>query len=375
MQVRQLLFLQDRWQEDLPAGLDSPETLVLVFADPQHRDHPALSELATAFPQSVLAGCSSSGEILGDRIYDGSLCGAVIRFEHSHLKAAQCTLQSPEESYLSGKTLAQQLLGPGLRSVLVFSDGLQVNGTQLVRGLSEGLPAEVTITGGLAGDGDRFQSTFVISPSGCASSMVCAVGLYGERLQVGCGSAGGWDVFGPERQVTRAQGSELFELDGRPALDVYRNYLGEQAAQLPASGLLFPLSVRHQAADEERFVRTILSIHEERRSLTFAGDIPEGSLAQLMHATKDHLIDGASSAAGQSAQRCQAPQLLISVSCVGRRLVMGQRTEEEIEASLEHFGPGCINVGFYSYGEIAPNVAGRCDLHNQTMTITAISEN
>lgn len=374
MQVRKLLHHQGHWQEELPGELDSPQTLILVFAAPGRRDDAAWEQLRAAFPQSLLAGCSSSGEILGDCIYDGSLCGAVARFEHSRIQAAQCSLQSPEESFRVGQTLAQELAGPDLRSVLVFSDGLQVNGTHLVRGLAETLPAGVTITGGLAGDGDKFQSTFVVTGDGCLSGVVRAIGLYGDRLSVGCGSAGGWDVFGPERQVTRSEGSELLELDGRPALEVYRNYLGDQAAQLPASGLLFPLSIRHQASDQERFVRTILAINDERKSLTFAGDIPQGSLAQLMHATKDHLIDGASAAAGQSGKTCQTPQLLLSVSCVGRRLVMGQRTEEEIEASLEHFGADCVNVGFYSYGEIAPNVAGRCDLHNQTMTITAISE-
>jgi hypothetical protein len=59
---------------------------------------------------------------------------------------------------------------------------------------------------------------------------------------------------------------------------------------------------------------------------------------------------------------------------VGRRLVLGSRTEEEIEATLEVLPKGTQQIGFYSYGEISPYTAGTCDLHNQTMTLTTLSE-
>jgi hypothetical protein len=142
----------------------------------------------------------------------------------------------------------------------------------------------VVVTGGLAGDGDRFQQTWIITDGTPHSGFVCAAGLYGEQIRIGHGSMGGWDIFGPERTVTRSDGNVLYELDGRPALELYKEYLGERASGLPATGLLFPLSLRTDSSNGESIVRTILAVDEESQSMTFAGDIPEGARAQLMKA-------------------------------------------------------------------------------------------
>ncbi len=238
------------------------------------------------------------------------------------------------------------------------------------------LDDSVVVTGGLAGDGDRFESTWVIDKGKPVSGIVSAVGLYGDAVKLGHGSQGGWDMFGPERVVTRSSANVLYELDGKPALKLYKEYLGERASGLPATALLFPLSLRETREDERRVVRTVLSIDEDEQSMTFAGDLPEGSLAQLMRANFDRLVDGAAgaslSAAGMVGDGSNV--LSIAISCVGRRLVLGERTEEEVEAALENLPTGCRQIGFYSYGEISPYASGHCDLHNQTMTLTAISE-
>lgn len=280
------------------------------------------------------------------------------------------------DSERAGVFIAEQLLRPGLRAVLVLSDGLNVNGSALVRGLTSLLPDGVVVTGGLAGDGSRFERTWVLRNGEPESGFVSAIGLYGDRVRIGHGSKGGWDVFGPERMVTRSEGSVLYELDGKPALPLYKNYLGDVAEELPASALLFPLSLRRDRGDKDSFVRTILAVDEGAQSMTFAGDIPQGHLAQLMRANYDRLIDGAAASAlmtrgnGASDKAC----LSIIVSCVGRRLVLGERTEEELERAAEILPPGSAQVGFYSYGEISPFVFGGCDLHNQTMTLTTITE-
>ena len=164
-------------------------------------------------------------------------------------------------------------------------------------GLNSVLPESVVVTGGLAGDGDRFQTTWVISGGRAQSNLVTAVGFYGNRIQIGHGSKGGWDIFGPERLVTKSQNNVLFELDGKPALDLYKSYLGDRASELPASGLLFPLALRASAGDDKHIVRTLLAIDEKNNSMTFAGDIQQGYLAQLMKANLDRLVDGASKAA------------------------------------------------------------------------------
>ncbi|MGH7149344.1 MAG: FIST signal transduction protein, partial [Planctomycetota bacterium] len=270
----------------------------------------------------------------------------------------------------------RRLLRPDLRGVFLLSDGLRVNGSELVRGANSVLPEPVPVTGGLAGDRVRFRRTWVLEGGEPQDGSLCGVGFYGERIEIGHGSKGGWDRFGPERLVTRSEGNVLFELDGRPALELYKAYLGERASGLPATALLFPLALRENATQGKSLVRTILAVDEGARSLTFAGDVPQGSLAQLMHANFDRLVDGAEGAASMTRRRCESgrPTLAIAISCVGRRLVLGERTEEELEAVGEALPPDARVVGFYSYGEISPFASGRSDLHNQTMTLTTFQE-
>jgi hypothetical protein len=281
---------------------------------------------------------------------------------------------SPEGSLRSGRELGNALAADDLRAVFLLSDGLKVNGTDLVGGLGEIVP-DATITGGLAGDGDRFERTWTLVDGKPVSGFVTAVGLYGEKVQVGHGSRGGWDRFGPERVVTRSQGNVLFELDGEPALELYKAYLGELASGLPATGLLFPLALRANHEDEKQLVRTILSVDEGAQSLVFAGDIPEGHRAQLMQANFDRLVSGAEVAAERAlVPDVPGPYLTIAISCVGRRLVLGERTEDELEAVRHVLPDDNHQVGFYSYGEISPYTSGSCDLHNQTMTLTVVAE-
>ena len=377
MKIQIFSFTADGWSSEPDGALDSDRTLVVLFGASNLIDRPALVQrIFDTYPRSRIMGCSSAGEIHGTRVLDDSLVVAVAKFDHVTLRIADARISGTDESLAAGKEIARQLNAQDLRAVLVLSDGLQVNGSELVRGMNSILPASVTVTGGLAGDGDRFKRTWVIADRRLTPGFVAAVGLYGDAVRVGHGSKGGWDAFGVERRVTRSRGNVLFELDGRPALQLYKEYLGERASGLPAAGLLFPLTLRSAPSDDKRLVRTILAVDEATQSMTFAGDIPEGYYAQLMCANFDRLIQGASEAALSTGNRVAtgpAP-LAIAISCVGRRLVLGERAEEETEATLEVLPPGTRQIGFYSYGEISPYATGHCDLHNQTMTLTTISE-
>lgn len=363
------------WSTPLPAHLNGPSTLVLAFGSPSMADSAALEELRRAFPDSTIAGCSTAGEIHDRQLSDSSVSVGVYQFRRSKVRAVHAPVRGPQDSRRAGTLLAEQLAGPDLRAVLVFSDGLNVNGTELVKGLTSLLDSSVVITGGLAGDGTAFKKTWVLKAGLPIEKVVTAVGLYGSSVRVGHGSKGGWDAFGPERLVTKSSGNVLHELDGQPALPLYKKYLGERASGLPSTALLFPLAIRETRSASHVLVRTILSVDENANTMTFAGDIPEGSVAQLMRANFDRLVGGA----GQSAEMAHSgvgsgPCLCVAVSCVGRRLVLGQRTEEELDAVLSVLAPGTTQVGFYSYGEISPFAAGTCDLHNQTMTLTTINE-
>lgn len=365
------------WSPEAFSPLDSSNTLVLAFGASGLIDRPErISQVLDACPLSQVIGCSTSGEIHGSEISDDSLVVAAVRFDKTLVQTAQAPVHSPKDSYAAGTTIAAQLKKPSLRGIMVLSDGLYVNGSELVKGLNDTLGGSVIVTGGLAGDGIDFKRTWVLKDRTPQSGYVTAVGLYGEHLRIGNGSKGGWDKFGPERLVTRSDGNVLYELDGCPSLQLYKTYLGDRAAGLPATGLLFPLALRASRSDEKSLVRTILAVDEAAQSMTFAGDIPQGSLAQLMRANFDRLIQGASDAASLTVtdHGTASPTLSIAISCVGRRLVLGERTEEETEATLDILPHGSRQIGFYSYGEISPYASGACDLHNQTMTLTTIAE-
>ena len=364
------------WSVPALPAMDSDRTMVLVFGAPEYMDHPgAIRELAASYPRSHVMGCSTSGEIHGRFVNDGSLSVAVMRFAHTGLACASAPVRSAEDSVAAGVSIARQLENPGLRGVLVLSDGLRVNGSELVEGINSVLGDSVIVTGGFAGDGDRFRRTWVLRGGCPCEGWVSAIGLYGDKVRIGHGSGGGWDCFGPERRVTRSEGKVVFELDGRPALPLYKQYLGERANELPASALLFPLSLRRDSADQKRLVRAVLSVDEAREALVFGGDVPQGYLGQLMYANTERLIEGAARSASMAARGgCGEPSLTIAISCVGRRLVLGQRVEEEIESVADALAPGAQQVGFYSYGEISPFASGHCDLHNQTMTLTTYAE-
>ncbi|MCB9851646.1 MAG: FIST C-terminal domain-containing protein [Phycisphaerales bacterium] len=367
------------WTTRLPAHLNSVNTLVLAFASPRFRSDTApLNELSQAFPQSIIMGCSTAGEIMDGEVHDDSIAAVAFRFERTRIQFASAEIRSSGDSYAAGQALGGDLGEPSLKAVFVLSTGLNVNGSELARGLNDALPEGVAVTGGLAGDGSEFKETWVIDQRMPATRTVTAIGFYGDSIRIGHGSRGGFDPFGPRRIVTRAAGNVLFELDGKPALALYRQYLGDRANELPSSALLFPLSVRTKSEPQKALIRTIIAIDEDAQSMTFAGDIPLGSTAQLTRSNFDRLV----TAAGESSQCARmlhddsppSPVLSIAVSCVGRRLILGERTEAELEAACEVMGPADRQIGFYSYGELSPFETGRCNLHNQSMTITTICE-
>lgn len=379
-----MLLEQSTWTADAgwstspfaSKALDHAE-LVLVFAGPAcFKDQAALDLLLERYPDAAFLGCSTSGEIADTRVRDASISAVAVQFERSRVKVTWAELRDADDSHATGIRLGGQLEHEGLVHAFVLSDGLQVNGTALARGLNESLPESVTVTGGLAGDGEQFGCTHIICGREVRQRVVAVAGFYGEHLRFGHGSLGGWDPFGPERVITKSNGNVLHALDGRSALELYKLYLGEHAQGLPATGLLFPLAVRAHDA-ETAVVRTILSVDEEAQTLTFAGDVPEGSYARLMRANFDRLIDGALGAARICTDTLGGaePALALLVSCVGRKMVLKQRIEEEVEAVREVLGARPVLAGFYSYGEISPLVPNAaCGLHNQTMTITTLEE-
>lgn len=372
---------QNGWTTFTDTALPLPPTLVLVFGGNEAlKDKTLFEEIRTWYPSARIVSASTAGEIIDTEVSDDALVLSAIAFEKTTIQCVEATIDSSDQSEEVGKTLAGELPKDGLAHVMMFSDGLFVNGTALVKGLLAELPQSVSVTGGLVGDGPRFKETMVGLDSMATQKRLVCVGFYGQSIKVGYGSLGGWDSFGVSRTITKAQGNVLYELDDKPALTLYKEYLGELAKDLPASGLLFPLSLKitTDLGVEVEVVRTVLGIDEATQSVTFAGDMPVGVVARFMKANFDRLIDGASGAASMSTVSLgeAKAELAILVSCIGRKLVLKDRVEDETEAVREMVGAQAQMIGFYSYGEISPTTPTerQCQLHNQTMTITTLRE-
>ena len=374
MKVQQISLIENNWFEQIESiHIDANLFLLFISPDFNLKDDVLLS-LNLKYPKSTIIGCSTAGEISDVTVKDKTISLTAIQLEKTTLKKVSFQIKDMNCSYKAGEEIANKLNDNDLKHVIVLSDGLNINGADLVSGLKSKIP-HVSITGGLAADGSAFNKTFVINDCKIVDKTIVGLGFYGDDLKVGYSSKGGWDSFGIERLVTKSNKNVLYELDGMPALEIYKSFLGEYANDLPSSGLLFPLSMRN-SKNTTPLVRTILAINEEDQSLTFAGNIPQDSYVRLMKANIDRLISGAEdSAISANKNLKETSELAILISCVGRRLVLKQLVEEEVEVVRDVIGDKPCITGFYSYGEIAPfGEFSPCELHNQTMTITTLSE-
>jgi hypothetical protein len=349
----------------------SDADLVLYFGSSDRLAERGLfARLRHEFPKAILLGCSTGGQIVRGGVEDDAVCGLALGFDHATARLYRQPVGSDTDSFAAGVNIGTSLAGDDLAGVIVLSDGLRINGSELAEGIASALPPGTPVAGGLAGDGNRFARTLVGANCSPTSGMVAAVGLYGAGLAFRTGSGGGWTVFGPRRKITASNRNVLHTLDGMPAIELYDTYLGPEAGQLPGSGLRFPLLIRDPGG--KALIRTLLAVDRQRGTLTFAGNLPEGWTAQLMRANFERLSEGAGSAVRSIGGTAEAALL---VSCIGRRLVLGQRTEDEIDAVEAGLGTEAPIAGFYSYGEFAASQAGGpVELHNQTMTVLTLSE-
>jgi len=371
-------FYENNWLKHPVSQLsdDKQAQLVLCFASKALLQSANIFTIVKAkFPFSEIALCSTAGEIYQNNVLDNSFVAVALHFDKTKIQTTSVNIKDYNSSYAAAIGLAKKLSNENLAYVMVFSDGSLVNGSELVKGLTTQIDKNILITGGLAGDDANFNSTLIGLNAQPKEGEMLAIGFYGKNLTVTHGSQGGWDIFGLEKRITNSSSNVLYEIEDQNALELYKKYLGPASENLPGAALLFPLSVIIPGAVKP-VVRTILSINEEDRSMTFAGDVPVGSRVRFMKANFEKLTLAASEAANQTTlNHNDKPDFSLLISCVGRKLILGSHTGEEVKAVSKTFDHKTILAGFYSYGEISPfNEGGSCQLHNQTMTITSFYE-
>jgi|AAUQ01.1.fsa_nt_gi hypothetical protein len=376
MLIEKLEYIDGSWRLE-KKNLDgiAPD-IVFVFGKRLGiQDRVIYRGLRKLYPYADIVGCSSSGNIFNDRVSNASVIASAIYFEMGSVRISIRDFSEYEDQIKTSKELILALPKDNLKHIFILVDGLNINGSKLIEGANMVAPSSISITGGLAGDDENFIESIVMINGVAKSNRAIAVGFYGESIKIRSGCFSGWSEFGILRKITKSKGNIVYEIDGKPALDLYKRYLGDYAKELPKSALNFPISIKRTRDDSRNIIRTVLGIDEKSKSLIFAGDVPVNYYAKLMKASVDGLIDGAMEASKQIGDIDSKRALGMVVSCVGRKLVLNQLVDEELEAIKEVLGDSVDLVGFYSYGELAPfKNSNFCELHNQTMTITLIYE-
>lgn len=379
MIVRQESLTAKMTLKDLPNASPLPTAnLVLVFGSVKRFSESRLqSVLKERYPTAQVIGCSTSGEITATGVFDDSLQITAILWEKAVQRVTHTKMTGMQNSFETAVGLAKQLKSDSLKAVLVYSDGLNVNGSELLEGFKSVL-GEIPVMGGMAGDGFGFSKTVQLFNDTISDGLVIAVGLYGDSLIAATGVGRGWKPYGPPRKVTKSEKNVVIELDGKPALPLYNLYIGAHSAKdLPGSGLKFPFAIIEEGKRDIEKIRTLLAIDPKANSLTFAGNVDEGETVRFCQSTHDRLVEGAGDAAQLVADHTNVNQvgLAVCVSCVGRKGVMAELVADEIKLVQQILGNQTAITGFYSYGEFAPRPdTNDSVLHNQTMTIGYLSE-
>lgn len=379
MIIRQESLTSKMTLKDLSSTSPLPSAnLVLVFGSVKRFGEAKLQSILKArYPTAQIIGCSTSGEITATGVYDDSLQITAILWEKTVQRVTHTKMTGMQNSFETAVTLAKQLKSDSLKAVLVYSDGLNVNGSELLEGFKSEL-GETPIMGGMAGDGFNFSKTVQLFNDTVSDGLVIAVGLYGNSLIAATGVGLGWKPYGPPRKVTKSDKNVVLELDGKPALPLYNMYIGSHSAKgLPGSGLNFPFAIIEDGKRDIEKIRTLLAIDPKNNSLTFAGNVNEGETVRFCQSTHDRLVEGAGDAAHLVSNHTNVNQtgLAICVSCVGRKGVMAELVTDEVKLVQQILGGQTAITGFYSYGEFAPRPdTNDSVLHNQTMTIGYLSE-
>ncbi len=363
------------WRDPLP-HLDSPQTLVLVFG---HANYLTISEpfkdILARYPNSVIAGCSTPAGILGDRVARKRLVISVTQFFDTRLQGVAIEKKESETSLELGSQVASLLKEDSLVGILTFADSTVINGSQYLQGIEQIVDNDIVITGGLSANSGGTSKNWVLKAGRAQEKVTCAIGFYGSSVNFLSSKGSGWKPFGIKRIITKSKQETIYELDGKPALRLYKNYLGKAADGLPQTGLLYPLAILSEKP-EDNIVRSIMGIDEATQSISFAGDIPQGASTQLMYSTLENLIEGAEEAVDSLSTIHTHSEGVLSIvaSCIGRLLVLGSDVEIEVDSVLKRLPYGTQQIGFYSAGEFATLGKGACALHNETLTLTVIYE-
>jgi len=345
-------------------------TLAIVFASVAHD----MTEVARAFREASIDvfGASSAGEIVvdgaGESIREHCIVALLLELDRA---AYGVRLIEPEgrSSHDLGAAAGRWARATFDRGpMLVMATGLTTDGEQIVRGVQSEAGAATPIFGGLAGDDIKFTKTYVFTSRKVSSQAVIALAFDGDRVAVDGIASSGWVAVGAEKTVTSAEGNVVHTIDGAPALDVYKDYLG-LASDTDIIIPEYPLQIQREGYS---VLRAALTAAPGTRSLVYAGTVAEGARVRFSCSPGVAITEQALGEVRAFHGRVPAADALILFSCKGRHMALGPLAEDEVVPMQRLWNVPM--VGFYTYGEIGRNAEGATDFHNETCVLVTLRE-
>ncbi|MCG8376873.1 MAG: FIST C-terminal domain-containing protein [Chlorobiales bacterium] len=359
---------------------------VLIVFGAMRFDHKDLLAGITAVAGDVpMVGGTTAGEISPEGFSEGSVVVMAIRSSGLAFHTGIGRRMSRDEDACARALIADILsraTTEDFSSLLVFPNGMGGDGLNVLKGLQGVLGRDFEIAGGYLGDDMRFKHTFqYYNGKVYRDAIVGFLVSFKEGYRTGIGVRSGFESIGNSFYCTSSEGNVVREFDNVSALELYKEFLGdERSGRLPGICMEYPFGLIDEDAGhsgKRHFqLRCGLNVDKKNGTITLAASIPEGSAVTLTSGSRGDIINGAREAAEQAMQclRCARPELIVMFSCVGRKLVLGRRTPEEVDVVRKCIGYDVPIIGFYTYGEIGPidrsvEKLAEAKFHNETVVL------
>ena len=363
--------------------------LLIVFAAPKFRHQKMLDGISSITKKIPMIGGTTAGEISSYGLSVDSVVVLALKSKDIKFYVGMGNgIGKSEEK--AGRQLANSVYKKGARktakTLVMLPDGLAGDGLKIIKGAQQVLGEDFEIVGGSLGDEDKFKQTFQYFNGKAYNDVVVGVLICSNKITTASGVRSGWESVGPRFRCTSSKVNVVYKFGDKTALEVYTEFLGqERAKKLPAIGLEYPIGMVDEKAKIEGYdyfqIRCPLAVNKDDGSITFAASIPEGKEVTLTYSSRNSIIRGSTLAAKQVQKTLgkSKPKLVLMFSCVARKMVLGRRTNEEINSVRKVIGRNVPVFGFYTYGEIGPIDKRIRSLkstrwHNETVVLWTLGE-